>query len=128
TPVPAWVRRIVLRGLSQEPQKRFDSMDALLAALGRDPAIVRRRVAIGAALSLAAVGMLAAGQLLAAQRARSCAAGPLLSGLWDEEAKRSVREAFAATGKPFAAGAADGVVRALDGYAHEWAASYREAC
>ncbi|MCA9705897.1 MAG: serine/threonine protein kinase, partial [Myxococcales bacterium] len=43
--VPAWLRRIVLRGLSVDPAERFPDMDALLAALERDPSRRRRRIA-----------------------------------------------------------------------------------
>ena len=41
--VPAWIRRILLRGLSTRPDDRFPSMTELLAALGHDPAVRRRR-------------------------------------------------------------------------------------
>src|SRR5580692_5487852 len=41
--VPAWLRRILLRGLSADPKDRFPSMTELLAALGHDPAVRRRR-------------------------------------------------------------------------------------
>ena len=36
-PVPSWVRRALLRGLSIDPGERWPSMDALLAALARNP-------------------------------------------------------------------------------------------
>jgi serine/threonine protein kinase len=40
--VPAWLRAVVLRGLSVSPDKRFASMDAILDAMARDPALRRR--------------------------------------------------------------------------------------
>src|SRR4029079_17520532 len=35
--VPAWLRRVLLRGLSVDPAQRWPSMTALAAALARDP-------------------------------------------------------------------------------------------
>ena len=51
--VPAWLRRPLLQGMRARPEERPSSMEALLAALGRDPA--RRRKW----LSLAAIALLA---------------------------------------------------------------------
>ena len=41
--VPAWLRPILLRGLAVDPDKRYPSMEAMLADLERDPAAVRKR-------------------------------------------------------------------------------------
>ncbi|MBZ5712432.1 serine/threonine-protein kinase [Nannocystis pusilla] len=43
TGVPAWVRTALLRGLRADPELRWPSMTALLAALSGDPARRRRR-------------------------------------------------------------------------------------
>jgi WD40 repeat protein len=55
--VPGWVRRVLVRGLSREPEDRFESMEVLLLELGRDPAALVRRVlavvAVGVALGVA---------------------------------------------------------------------------
>ncbi|MBI5543012.1 MAG: serine/threonine protein kinase [Deltaproteobacteria bacterium] len=57
--VPRWLRRILVRGLSTDPRRRFASMDALLLALGAGAATGRRRwAAIGAA---SAAGVIATG-------------------------------------------------------------------
>src|SRR5690606_23003875 len=40
--VPAWLRAVVMRGLSVDPLDRYPSMDALLAELQRDPPENRR--------------------------------------------------------------------------------------
>lgn len=47
--VPAWLRKILLKGLSVDPAQRFASMDALLAALLDDPLAKRRKVALAVA-------------------------------------------------------------------------------
>jgi serine/threonine protein kinase/formylglycine-generating enzyme required for sulfatase activity len=52
--VPGWVRRVVLRGLELDPDRRFPAMDELIAVLADDPIVKRRRqmTAIAAALTL----------------------------------------------------------------------------
>ncbi|MBL8881343.1 MAG: hypothetical protein JNG88_19760, partial [Phycisphaerales bacterium] len=40
--VPAWLRRVVLRGLAVDPAARWPSMDDLLDELARDPERIRR--------------------------------------------------------------------------------------
>ncbi len=81
--VPAWLQRIVDRGLQADPSQRWPTMEPLLLALSRDPTRWRRR----AALVLLALGLLSLGLLgvlelrerqqaadLAEQRARTEAA------------------------------------------------------
>jgi serine/threonine protein kinase len=59
--VPAWLRAVLLRGLSRDPAHRFPSMDALVATLAADPVSRRRRRATiaSAALGLVTVSLLA---------------------------------------------------------------------
>ncbi|MCY1064215.1 protein kinase [Nannocystis sp. RBIL2] len=54
--VPAWLQRVVDRGLQADPAARWPSMDALLTALGRDPTRVRRQLALALALLAALAG------------------------------------------------------------------------
>jgi formylglycine-generating enzyme required for sulfatase activity len=56
---PAWVRRILLKGLSTAPEERFATMDELLAALADDPALRRRRRLITAAVAVMVAGTVA---------------------------------------------------------------------
>src|SRR4029453_13348619 len=56
---PTWLRSAVVRGVSEDRNARFPSMDALLAALSRGQGRVRARtvsLAIGAALVLLSLG------------------------------------------------------------------------
>ncbi|HEX4959697.1 MAG TPA: serine/threonine-protein kinase [Thermoanaerobaculia bacterium] len=127
--VPAWVRRILLRGLATDPQQRYPSMDALLADLGRDrSAALRRRGAGGALLVLLAAGAFAfyeAGQ----RQARLCTGGgEKLAGVWDAGRKAAIRRAFLASGRPYAADAWKGVEKSLDAYTRSWASLRTEAC
>src|SRR5678816_2904387 len=59
--VPRWLDEIIRRGTAHDAHHRYESMDALLRALARDPATVwRRRLlvlgAVGAAGAAFAIG------------------------------------------------------------------------
>ena len=121
---PGWVDRILTRGLSQAPQKRFESMAALLGALEQTP--VRRRRAmwsVGAgclfALTLAALALRPAPCALLAQPA---------TALYPPERAARIRSTFEATGKPFAQVAADEVDLVVTSWLRQWSAASVEAC
>jgi tetratricopeptide (TPR) repeat protein/predicted Ser/Thr protein kinase len=127
--VPAWLRRIVLRGLSPDPAQRYAAMDELLADLGRDRAApLKRRAAVAAVLVAAGAGAFAvyeSGQ----RQARLCTgAAEKLAGVWDAGRKAAVRRAFLASGRPYAADAWNGVEKSLDAYTRSWTAHRTEAC
>ena len=130
TPVPAWVTRHVLQGLSEQPAQRPASMDALLSALQDDPDVRRRarmRVASLAVTGLVLTGMAAWGWV--GRREPDCGLqAERLSGVWDEDARKRVREAMLGTGLSYAAGTADKVEAALETYARDWARRRVEAC
>jgi tetratricopeptide (TPR) repeat protein/tRNA A-37 threonylcarbamoyl transferase component Bud32 len=126
--VPAWLREVVLRGLSADPARRWGSMDELLRELARDPAAVRRRWLIAALVLLAGGGLLAWGSALGSAGRLCSGAGRKLAGVWDEGRKAAVRASFLGTRQPYAAVALDRVETLLDGYAGDWTAMHREAC
>jgi tetratricopeptide (TPR) repeat protein/predicted Ser/Thr protein kinase len=92
--VPAWVRRAVVKGLSRKPEDRFSSIQALLDALGDDPAVRRQRIAAG----VLAVGLLAIAGVLGfrADRQHDPCSAP--SEVWSGVARAKVSAAFAAAG------------------------------
>jgi formylglycine-generating enzyme required for sulfatase activity len=67
--VPAWVRRVIVRGLRVNPTMRWPSMSALIEALQDDPALKARRriIAVGGA-AVVAISLAAAGQVLISRR------------------------------------------------------------
>src|SRR5262249_22300911 len=97
--VPTWLRKILLRGLSVDPNTRYPAMADLLAALGRDPARRRRRFALGAA----ATAIAAVAVVLGVTRTQSDAAAPCeggderLAGIWDAAAKQRVHDGLLAS-------------------------------
>jgi eukaryotic-like serine/threonine-protein kinase len=127
--VPAWLRRIVERGLAADPAARYPSLRAMLDDLAIDRSARHRRRLLAAGGGLLAV--LAAVGTWQLQRSRTdlCSgASERLGSAWDRAAKGRVQAALMATGKPYAAAAVAGVSRALDGYANSWRAGFREAC
>jgi tetratricopeptide (TPR) repeat protein len=135
--VPAWLRRVVLRGLETKRADRFASMEDLLRALDRDPERKRRRVlaAAGVAALLLAGG--AVGQRTASQPSATFCRGAAdkLQGVWEEAAlgptggrRAATRTAFLATGKSIAADSWERVAKILDGYATRWQDMFTDAC
>jgi serine/threonine protein kinase/tetratricopeptide (TPR) repeat protein len=137
--VPSWVRRVVLRGLRPDREDRYASMEALLAALERDPVRQARvRWAAGAAVGAVFAGVL--GGLVAlgpAQQTRCRGAEGRWAGVWDlptagggvlSPRKQAIQAAFVATGKRYAADSFAQVRRFLDDYVVAWNEMHREAC
>lgn len=125
-PIPAWIKRILDRGLALDREARYPDMDELLTDLGRDPAPARRRrVIMGSALALAAVG----GALgWSRAEARACDGAARLEGVWDAPRRAAVAAAFRKSGRGHAEASLNVVERALDGYAAEWASMRTDAC
>jgi tetratricopeptide (TPR) repeat protein len=125
--VPAWVRRILVRGMSSAPSARFPSMEALLDALQRDPSARRRRllVATGFALTVAATTLL----FVRALPSRLCrGADEKLAGVWDEATRDAVHRAFLSHGRGYAEETYQRVRQSLDSYLQRWVAMRTEAC
>jgi eukaryotic-like serine/threonine-protein kinase len=100
--VPGWLRRVVLKGLSDDPAARYPSMHALIAALEADPARKRRDLLVNAA-SLSLVAALAAVALLFMQRdtpeqrtQKECLArvDGELESLWSTRRRATIQEQF----------------------------------
>ncbi|HEY3357991.1 MAG TPA: tetratricopeptide repeat protein [Polyangia bacterium] len=125
---PAWLRRVVLRGLSAAREDRYPSMGALLAALTRSP---RRRWYRAAGIAAAVVLLGAAGLGVRAHGVRQraqCRADARLVGVWDAPRRAATRAAFLATGAPRAATAWRELEARLDAYATAWVAARTAAC
>jgi len=125
TPVPAYVWRVLARGLTREPTQRWPTMTELLDALAVDPvARRRRRIAFAAALAGAVVvGGLAVGAAVG-PGAPSCQidAGELANA-WDAPRRSAVNAALGAQHGDVAR-----IDAALDAYAANWVAARRGAC
>lgn len=127
--VPSWLRGVVLRGLRASPDERHPSMEALLAALEKDPRKARLRwLTRGAgALALAVLGALA---FSAREKMPAPCEGAerRLAGTWDAERRQAIGAAFLATGVSYAADAWKTVERTLDAHTKRWVEARTEAC
>lgn len=127
--VPSWLQRAVFRGLAHDPTDRFESMEALLAAIAEDPDKRRRRRWL-AGVGVAAVfaGGFAVAQL-GVEGAEACPKGDqAIAAVWADEQRKAVALGIDASGSPHAADTWVRVGPRLDDYAAQWAAAYDEAC
>ncbi len=134
--VPEWLAKVIRRGLHIDPEARYPSMDALLAALADDPAIARAKARatrirwLSALTVLASIFLAAFGLWYGSNRDEKLCLGAEaeLVDVWDPSTKQTVQKAFAATVKPFSDQAWSRVDRILDAYAQDWTQAHQEAC
>lgn len=127
--VPPWLRTVIVRGLRVDPQARFASMDALAAALGRDPTRARRTwIAVAALAGVAGIGLARHARTVEERSAVCRAHEQRVVGLVGPVQAQRIRTSFAATGASFAATSSDRSLSALDDYARALGRSYRETC
>jgi eukaryotic-like serine/threonine-protein kinase len=125
---PAWLERIVARGLRARPEERWPTMRALLDALARGPRVTPGRVA-------AAVGVVAlasAATVFARDRALAAGARPLcpapdyaFDGVWDDARRASVERSMRSSGHDASLGY---VLRTIDGYRDTWSRAEVDTC
>jgi len=132
--VPGWMRGVLLRGLSVDPNGRFPSMDALLTALETDPTIRTKRLAATVGLVACLVVAAIAARRSASPQQNVCRGGAdRWAGIWAPNGAPSARktiihDAFVATGKSYAAQAFTSASAMLDDYVGEWLALYTDTC
>jgi len=128
--VPARVQRVVLRAIAADPKARYASMDELLAELAVDPIAHRKRLALGAAAMVAALGVGAGGYLMSRRHGPPPCEGIdlRLAGVWDAPTKAAVRKAFTANGAAFGSQAYASVEKAIDGYVAQWTSTAVDSC
>lgn len=125
--VPTKIKKAVLRGLSQTPAERFDSMAELLAEL--EPEKPRGRFGW---LTLAAVSAMSIALVLGARSFATkdpCSgAQERLLGIWDEARKQEIHAAFTATTLPYAENVWQTVASEIDAYTNSWVEQHTTAC
>ncbi|MDC0666226.1 serine/threonine-protein kinase [Nannocystis radixulma] len=123
----AWLGRVLERGLSRSPSRRFPTMDALLVELERGLARQRRRPWL---FGLAGVALLGLG--LFGLRARSvagcAAAGQEIFAVWNEDAQAALHAALQATGAPFAESSYQKAAPRIDRWTGTWAELRTRVC
>lgn len=117
---PRWVVRVVMRGLSREPDERFVDMHALLAALVDTPGRRRRRRVTG----LVVAGFLVVGggayALARPADAPGCAEPERLATLWDSTAQTEVKAILGIEH--------DGAATHIERWIDEWRQTQQDLC
>ncbi len=125
--IPVHVWTAIRQALSREPSDRFPSMARLLVALQRQPQRRGRSWIAGGAVVLA-LGAAAYWEREPVTPDPCADADASVSQIWGPVRTEAVRDAFAATGKSYAASTADRVVQRLDAYARAWSEGVMNAC
>jgi serine/threonine protein kinase/tetratricopeptide (TPR) repeat protein len=126
--IPAWLRKVILRGLSIAPDERWPDMRALLAALAADPAARQRRWALA---GLAVSALAAAGLLLSTLRPDEevCrGAERKLDGIWDTDVREQISAAFSRSSRPYASDALTSTAQMLDSHTATFVRLHQDAC
>ena len=127
--VPGWLKRICLRGLNVDPERRWPDMPALLAALARDPSRTRLRWGLLAgAAGVAATAFISRGVQREAQQRACLEAAGAVDQRWSPEAHTRLESQLGASGSIYARDTATRVVEALDEYARLWRDAKRSVC
>ena len=127
--VPAWLRRVLVRGLATDPVNRHASMAELIAALSRDPSRRRKRVAAWmAGVALAGAGV-AAAVLWSRQGGPVCGTGDdRVATAWSPSERAKLEQAFVAAGRPNGGAVAEHVEQIVDRWTSAWKQGYVDAC
>jgi tetratricopeptide (TPR) repeat protein/predicted Ser/Thr protein kinase len=128
---PGWLRKVVLRGLGQEPPARFHSMNDLLAALSAGEGRRRRNRAVAglAFVGIAVGGVYGYDRYDHAQVVAACEAeGDAIDEVWNDESQTNVRAGLLATGVSYAEVTVEKVTPWIDKQADDWRHARTEAC
>jgi serine/threonine protein kinase/tetratricopeptide (TPR) repeat protein len=130
--VPAWMVRVMTRGLAANPAARWPDMDRLIAALADDPRVRTRRWALGlGSVVLAGATALTVGLLWPEppQIQPPCqAVDQPITEVWHDARASELRQAFASSELVYADDSATRAIAALDRWAGEWSEARRDAC
>ncbi len=121
--VPSTLRRVLLRGLEEDPRERYPSIDALRDDLRRRPgrrgAVIVGGVGVGVAAVLAATG----------NDASRCAKPPSeVRSAWNRDVQKRVHDRFVSAAPEDGASALARVDADLQAYADAWQTTWSEAC
>jgi len=128
---PPDLGRVVARGLESDPERRWPTMTALRAELGRLSAPRSRgrgwRLGLAAGTALGLFAGVTYG--LAGAGPAACDDGAAeIGAVWGEPEHRQLRAAITATGLGFAADTAVRIEARLDSYAQTWRETHQGAC
>ncbi len=127
--VPAWIQKVLLRGLSVRPESRYSNMDTLLAALNRDRGGVPKLWLATIAVVVLALGVNLVYHMRKEDREALCRGSESkLKGIWDEPRKQELKTHLLGTGKPYAADCWQRIEQVIDQYTRDWVKMRTAAC
>lgn len=127
---PLWIRKLLLRALEVDPERRWPSMQALLAALRKDPAVRRRQwaVGLGGAALLGALAWMSTDASDAGGAPTCPDPSAALGDAWSQGRRQAVQQAFEGSPLPYAAKLASPTIEAFDDYAQRWQRLHADTC
>jgi tetratricopeptide (TPR) repeat protein/tRNA A-37 threonylcarbamoyl transferase component Bud32 len=129
--VPGWLRDVIDRGLEPDPDNRFESMDALLAAVGEGERLAgRRRIGVGAAVALV-TGLIAVAVPVwrrTSVEAKCVRQGEAIAAVWDDGARAALTETSRSSGLPYADEMLLHTVQEFDARRESWSKTKAQAC
>ena len=127
--LPAWLRRILRRGLSPNPSDRYPSMTIMIGLLRATPARRKRRASAMVVAALLVATAVFASTSQETSEVSSCAnAAAELDGVWDVWVRARVRGAFAEAKLVNAEEVWKRLEPRLDDYAQAWISSREQNC
>jgi eukaryotic-like serine/threonine-protein kinase len=133
TDVPAWLQKVVTRGLAVDPRQRYPSVEALLADLDRDPARTMRRAATaaGVLVAVAALATVVTWKMMPTQHAAAptCGTGAdRIAQRWNGDRRDELARAAATRGGVPAVSAMAVFGARVEHYAADWQAMFHTSC
>jgi eukaryotic-like serine/threonine-protein kinase len=127
--LPIEIERVLIRGLSLVPARRFESMDALVAALTNVAQGPRRLWWVPMTLMLLAIISVVAFYERQAGPTAVCDDGMgMLEGVWDEAASAQLGAAVLRSNQPYASATWDSVASRFDDWVAQWSRARQRAC
>ena len=126
---PEWLRTVLARGLAADPDARWPSLRALLAAFSPRPR--RRKLwTYGVGAVLGTVSLAVGGVMLWRAHERTACERDAneRAALWNDGTATAIVDAFAATELSHARGSAERIDGLLGDYAHTWAQTRAQGC
>lgn len=126
--VPAWIRRVLVRGMSTAPEQRHRSMGDLLAALSRDPGRRTRRIVWSAVGGVGGAAVIA-GAIMLMHGGPQCGTGDdRIAAVWSEGERAEISQAFMESNRPNAKASFERTGQIVDEWGRSWKLGYVDAC
>lgn len=127
--VPAWVRRVAQRGLDPDPDKRYESVDELLAALEADPRPRRWFFGVTASALVIAGTLTVTSQVQHRRAVAACQEqASAVERVWNAATSKTLRSRLAHLEEGYARAAGERVMPWLDEYAQAWKRTHFGLC